>query len=50
MEEALAGTSLASLGLEPGAVTQFTVPPERVIELGKGEVPTALRVTDFGPS
>ena len=41
------GTSLASLGLEPGAVTQFTVPPERVIELGKGEVPTALRVTDF---
>ena len=41
------GTSLASLGLEPGAQTQFTVPPEEVIELGEDEVPTGLAVTAF---
>ena len=28
--------SLASLGLEPGAVSQFTVPPEPVIALAEG--------------
>lgn len=42
------GTRLTSLGLEPGDATQFTVPPEPVIELKTDEVPTALRVTDFG--
>ncbi len=42
------GAGLASLGLEPGEATRFSVPPEKVIELEEGEVPTALRVTDFG--
>ena len=41
------GTSLASLGLEPGARSQFTVPPEELIELGEDEVPTGLAVTAF---
>ena len=41
------GTSLASLGLEPGAQSQFTVPPEELIELGEDEVPTGLAVTAF---
>ena len=41
------GTSLASLGLEPGVERQFTVPPEPVIELGGDEVPTGLAVTAF---
>jgi hypothetical protein len=41
------GTDLASLGLEPGASSQFTVPPERVIELGEDELPNALAVTAF---
>jgi len=41
------GTGLASLGLEPGAETRFSVPPERVIDLGEGEVPNVLWVTDF---
>ena len=40
-------TSLASLGLEPGAVRQFTVPPEPVIELEEDEVPARLAVTAF---
>ena len=34
------GTSLASLGLEPGARSQFTVPPEEMIELGEDAIPT----------
>jgi hypothetical protein len=42
------GTRLTSLGLEPGDATQFTVPPEPVIELEPNKVPAALRVTDFG--
>ena len=41
------GTSLDSLRLEPGALRQFTVPPEPVIELGQDEVPTGLAVTAF---
>ncbi len=41
------GTSLASLGLEPGAQSQFTVPPEGLIELSGDEVPTGLAVTAF---
>ena len=41
------GASLASLGLQPGAVRQFAVPPEQVIELGDDEVPTGLAVTAF---
>ena len=41
------GTSLTSLGLEPGSVRQFTVPPEKLIELGDDEVPTRLAVTAF---
>jgi len=41
------GTSLASLGLQPGAARQFAVPPEPVIELGDGEVPTGLAITAF---
>jgi len=41
------GTSLASLGLQPGSVKQFTVPPEKLIELGDDEVPTRLAVTAF---
>jgi len=41
------GTSLTSLGLQPGSVRQFTVPPEKVIELGDDEVPTRLAVTAF---
>jgi len=41
------GSSLASLGLQPGAHSQFTVPPEPVIELARDEVPTALAVTAF---
>ena len=40
-------TSLASLGLEPGPESQFTVPPEELIELGADEVPTGLAVTAF---
>ena len=47
-EGAPRGADLASLGLEPGDETKFTVPPERVITLGVEEVPTSLRVTDFG--
>ena len=41
------GTSLASLGLEPGARSQFTVPPEEMIELGGDAIPTGLAVTAF---
>ena len=41
------GTNLASFGLEPGAQSQFTVPPEKLIELGQDEVPTGLAVTAF---
>ena len=41
------GISLASLGLQPGAARQFTVPPEPVIELGDDEVPTGLAITAF---
>ncbi|MCH8811392.1 MAG: PD-(D/E)XK nuclease family protein [Gemmatimonadetes bacterium] len=41
------GSSLASLGLEPGAQSRFTVPPEELIELGEDEVPTGLAVTGF---
>ena len=41
------GTSLVSLGLEPGAQSRFTVPPEEVIELEEDEVPTGLAVTAF---
>jgi ATP-dependent helicase/nuclease subunit B len=40
-------SSLTSLGLEPGAQSQFTVPPEKLIELGEDEVPTGLAVTAF---
>ena len=40
-------TSLASLGLEPGAQSQFTVPPEEMIELGEEAIPTGLAVTAF---
>ena len=40
-------TSLASLGLDPGSQSQFTVPPEELIELGEDEVPTGLAVTAF---
>ena len=38
---------LASLGLEPGAESQFLVPPERTLELEEHEVPTKLAVTAF---
>ncbi len=41
------GSSLASLGLQPGEHTEFTVPPERVIELGEDELPDRLAVTAF---
>ena len=41
------GFSLASLGLQAGERSQFTVPPEPVIELEEDEVPTALAVTAF---
>lgn len=43
----LRGSRLASLGLQPGERSQFTVPPDPVIELGEEEMPPALRVTDF---
>ncbi len=43
----LGGTRLTSLGLEPGSATQFTVPPEPVIELEREKVPTVLSVTAF---
>ena len=39
--------SLASLGLEPAAQSQFTVPPEPILELDFEDVPIKLRVTDF---
>jgi hypothetical protein len=38
---------LSSLGLEPGAESQFLVPPERTLELEEHEVPTKLAVTAF---
>ena len=38
---------LASLGLEPGAESQFLVPPEHTLELEEHEVPTKLAVTAF---
>jgi len=41
------GSKLAALGLEPGARSQFTVPPQPMLELSSDEVPTRLRVTDF---
>ena len=41
------GTGLASLGLEPGTQSQFTVPPEELIVLREDEVPTGLAVTAF---
>ena len=41
------GPGLSSLGLEPGAESQFLVPPERTLELDKHEVPTKLAVTAF---
>ena len=41
------GSSLATLGLEPGARSRFTVPPQPLLELNPAEVPTRLRVTDF---
>ncbi len=41
------GSSLASLGLKPGDHSDFTVPPEPVIELGADEVPDRLAVTAF---
>ena len=40
-------SGLASLGLEPGAKSEFTVPPEPVIELAEEDVPTRLAVTAF---
>jgi hypothetical protein len=40
-------SNLSSLGLQPGAESQFTVPPEPVLEVEQEEVPTKLRVTDF---
>ena len=43
------GPGLSSLGLEPGAESQFLVPPERTLELDKHEVPTKLAVTAFKP-
>ena len=39
--------SVASLGLEPGPKSDFTVPPEPVIELSEDDVPTRLAVTAF---
>ncbi|HUF76433.1 MAG TPA: PD-(D/E)XK nuclease family protein [Longimicrobiales bacterium] len=39
--------SLASLGLTPGATSDFMVPPEPVLELTLEEVPTRFRVTEF---
>ena len=41
------GPGLSSLGLEPGAESQFLVPPECTLELDKHEVPTKLAVTAF---
>lgn len=41
------GSSLASLGLRPGEKSEFTVPPEPVIELGEDELPNRLAVTAF---
>lgn len=41
------GSILTSLGLRAGKRSQFTVPPEPVIELTLDEVPTALAVTAF---
>jgi hypothetical protein len=41
------GPSLSSLGLEPGAQSQFLVPPQRTLELEEHEVPTKLAVTAF---
>ncbi|MCH7564814.1 MAG: PD-(D/E)XK nuclease family protein [Gemmatimonadetes bacterium] len=42
-----AGSSLASLGLQPGERSAFTVPPEKVIQLRPDEVPDRLAVTAF---
>ena len=41
------GVSLASLGLEPGATSEFSVPPEKTLRLSENEVPTKLAVTAF---
>ena len=43
------GASLVSLGLQAGTRSRFSVPPDPVIELAPGEVPTALAVTAFRP-
>ena len=39
--------SLSALGLEPGAKSEFMVPPEPVLELSLEEVPTKFAVTWF---
>jgi len=41
------GSSLASLGLQPGEQSALTVPPEKVIRLTSDEVPVRLAVTAF---
>ncbi|MFV2007784.1 MAG: PD-(D/E)XK nuclease family protein, partial [Longimicrobiales bacterium] len=41
------GSSPAALGLQPGEQSQFTVPPEPVIELREDELPSRLAVTAF---
>lgn len=38
---------LTALGIQPGEVSGFTVPPERVIELHPDEIPDRIRVTSF---
>ena len=40
-------SGLAALGLEPGGKSEFTVPPEPVVELAEDDVPTRLAVTAF---
>ena len=46
-EKSPGDSPLASLGLEPSEQSQFSVPPEPVIELEEDDVPTAMAVTAF---
>ena len=46
-EAAPRDTSLESLGFQPGDQSQFSAPPEPVIELPFEDVPTSLAVTAF---
>lgn len=47
-ENSSAQADLVALGVQPGDESDFTVPPERVIELQPHEIPDRIRVTSFG--